>query len=164
MGNSEHSPQARHRLDVVGATASLACAVHCAAVALLLGVLPAVSVISAHWIDWAFLSLSTMIGIAALGPGFRRHHLRTPLALFTIGIGILVLTRVLGLQPSVPEMLLVMLAAACLIAAHWKNRTALHRCACAPQAHRHVSDQVPAATTPAPATLSAPSSPLITAR
>ena len=161
MGNSEHSPQARHTLDVVGATASLACAVHCAAVALLLGVLPAVSIISAHWIDWAFLGLSTAIGIAALGPGFRRHRLRTPLVLFAIGIGILVLTRVLHL---VPEMLLVMVAAACLIAAHWKNRTALHRCACAPHAHRHAGDQVPTAAVPAPASSSVPSSPLITAR
>jgi len=162
MGNSKPSPQARLTLDVMGAMASFACAVHCAVVALLLGVLPAVSIFSAHWIDWAFLALSTVIGIAALGPGFRRHRLGTPLVLFTIGIGILALTRALHLEP---EMLLVIVAAACLIAAHWKNRTILHRCACAARAHRHVGNQVAvAATAPAPAGSSAPSSPLITAR
>lgn len=164
MANFEHSPQARHTLDVVGATASFACAVHCALVALLLGVLPAVSLISAHWIDWAFLGLSTVIGVVALVPGFRRHHLRAPLVLFSVGIGILVLTRVLRMRPSVPEMLLVMVAAACLIAAHWRNRTALHRCACAPHAHRQADVQAPAGSAPAPASTSMPSSPLITAR
>lgn len=147
-------------LDVMGATASFACAVHCAAVALLLGVLPALSVMSAQWIDWAFLAISTLIGIAALGPGFRRHRLIAPLLLFTIGIGLLILTRVLRLQPSVPEMLLVLVAATCLIMAHWKNRTALHRSACTPLAHRHAADQV----AEVPASISAPSSPLMTAR
>ena len=162
MGNTEPSPQARLTLDVMGAMASFACAVHCAAVALLLGVLPAISVFSALWIDWAFLGLSALLGATALGPGFRRHRLRTPLVLFTVGIGILALTRVLHLEP---EMLLVLVAAACLIAAHWRNRTALHRCACAVQAHRHAGDQVAvAAAAPAPAGSSAPSSPLITAR
>ena len=166
MASIEHSPQARHTLDVVGATASFACAVHCALVALLLGVLPAVSLISAHWIDYAFLGLSTVIGVYALVPGFRRHRLRAPLVLFSVGIGILVLTRVLRLQPSVPEMLLVIVAAACLTTAHWRNRTALHRCACAPPGHRHADVQVPtgAGAAPAPASSSVPFSPLITAR
>ncbi len=120
--------QHRPSLDTVGATASLACAVHCAVVALLFGALPAASLLAAPWIDWAFLGASTAIGLFALVPGYRRHHLRTPLVLFTIGITILTTLRVLRVPPSIAEMIVVLFAASLLIVAHWKNRSAVHTC------------------------------------
>lgn len=122
-------------LDAVGATASFACAVHCAVVAIFLGATPAISMLAATWVDWAFLGLSAAIGFAALVPGYRLHGLRRPLALFTFGIALLITLRVLHAGPSVPEMLTVAVAASCLIAAHWINRGARHRCACGPLHH-----------------------------
>ncbi|MDZ7629879.1 MAG: MerC domain-containing protein [Gemmatimonadaceae bacterium] len=136
MGSSvPTSLQARPSLDAVGATASLACAVHCVAVALLLGGLPAASFLAAAWIDWVFLAASLTIGVLALVPGYRRHHRRTPLVLFVSGITVLVTLRSLQVPPSALELMLVLVAAACLVMAHWKNRGALHRCACGPQHH-----------------------------
>ena len=122
-------------LDVAGATASFACALHCAVVALLLGVLPAASMLAASWIEWAFLATSTVIGLVALVPGYRRHREATPLVLFVTGLALLIAMRALALPPSVVEMTLMLVAAGCLIVAHWKNRGALHRCACGPRHH-----------------------------
>ena len=128
-------PHPRASLDYVGVTASLACAAHCVVVALLLGLMPAASMMAAPWIDWAFLALSAGIGLVALVPGFRRHGQRAPLTLFGVGLAILLVVRALQLPPTLLELLLVAAAASSLILAHWKNRGALHRCACGPHHH-----------------------------
>lgn len=123
-------------LDIVGASASLACAVHCAVVALFLGFLPAASVLSAPWIEWAFLAASTLVGVAALVPGFRRHRRSLPLALFVLGISALMLLRAFKVPSGLFELTVVAAAASCLVSAHWINRGALHRCSCGPAHHR----------------------------
>jgi MerC mercury resistance protein len=135
MATSAQPAPARVSLDVVGATTSLACAIHCAVVALALGMTPIASLIAASWIEWAFLAASAAIGVFALVPGYRRHGLRTPLALFALGIALLVTLRALRVPASVLEMLVVVVAAGCLISAHWMNRGATHRCACGPLHH-----------------------------
>lgn len=126
----------RPSLDVVGASASLICAVHCVLVVALLGVAPAVSsLLAAPWIDWGFLALSAAVGVFALVPGYRRHRLRTPLVLFTVGISALVVLRSMHAGSSIAELSIVGIAAACLVTAHWKNRGAVHSCACGPRHH-----------------------------
>ena len=125
----------RPSLDMVGASASFACAVHCVVVALLLGVAPAASLLAAPWIDWAFLGASMLIGLVALVPGYRRHQQQIPLVLFVSGIAILITLRSLHVGPSLFEVLVVIVAATFLVLAHWKNRGALHRCACGPAHH-----------------------------
>ncbi len=122
--------QPRAALDTVGATASLMCAVHCAIAALFLGVAPALSFFAAPWIDWAFLAASAVIGLAALIPGYRLHRVRRPLALFVLGMTLLLILRVLHVHVSLSEMAVVIVAASSLIAAHWINRGATHRCIC----------------------------------
>jgi MerC mercury resistance protein len=135
MATSAQPTPVRVSLDVVGATTSLVCAIHCAVVALALGMTPIASLIAASWIEWAFLTASAAIGVLALVPGYRRHGLRMPLALFSLGIALLVALRLLRVPASVFEMLVVVLAAGCLISAHWINRGAMHRCACGPLHH-----------------------------
>jgi MerC mercury resistance protein len=135
MGTSAHSGHLRPSLDTMGATASFACALHCAVVALMLGLMPAASFLASSWIEWAFLGASTAIGLVALVPGYRKHRLRTPLVLFAVGIALLVALRALSAQASALELTTVLVAALCLILAHWKNRGALHNCACGPKHH-----------------------------
>lgn len=132
MGISLPTTDGRPSLDTVGATASLACAVHCAVVALMLGVMPAASFLAAPWIEWAFLAVSTLVGLCALLPGFRVHRLRAPLLLFCTGISALIALRLKHVTSPSVEVLVVIAAAVALIAAHWQNRGALHRCACGP--------------------------------
>ena len=131
MGSSV-PPQAKPSLDTVGATASFVCAVHCAIVALFVGAAPAISFLAASWVEWAFLATSAVVGIVSLVPGYRLHGLRRPLALFTVGMTLLITLRVMHAKPSVAEMTAVAFAAGCLIAAHWINRGARHRCTCGP--------------------------------
>ena len=136
MGISLRTSQSnRPSLDALGATTSLVCAVHCAVVAFLLGVMPAASVLAAPWIDWVFLATSMCIGLAALVPGYRHHGEPRPLMLFVAGMSLLISIRALSLAPSPGELLVVLLAATCLVGAHWRNRVALRRCPCAHTAH-----------------------------
>jgi MerC mercury resistance protein len=121
MGPSAPPAQFRSPLDAIGATASFACAVHCAIVAIFLGVAPAVSFLASSWVEWAFLLTSAAIGVAALVPGYRLHRQRRPLVLFGVGMATLLMLRLLHAAPSVSEMIAVALAAACLISAHWIN-------------------------------------------
>jgi hypothetical protein len=109
--------------------------VHCVVVALLLGVAPVSSLLAAEWIDWAFLGASVLIGLASLVPGYRTHQLRTPLVLFLSGVAMLVTLRGMRVGPSMVEVLVVIVAATLLVMAHWKNRGAMHRCACGPAHH-----------------------------
>ena len=125
----------RSSLDAVGATASFVCAVHCAIVALFLGAAPAISMLAATWVDWAFLGISAAVGFASLIPGYRKHGARRPLALFALGIALLLSLRVLHVRASLGEMSVVIIAAASLIAAHWINRGATHRCICGQRHH-----------------------------
>jgi MerC mercury resistance protein len=135
MATSAQPAAARVSLDVVGVTTSLACAIHCAVVAVALGMTPLTSFIASSWIEWAFLGASAVIGLFALVPGYRRHGLRAPLGLFLTGISLLVTLRALQMPTSLIEMLVVVIAATCLITAHWKNRGAMHRCDCGPLHH-----------------------------
>jgi hypothetical protein len=135
MGISAQTTQARPSLDAVGATASFACAVHCAIVAVFLGATPAVSFLAASWVEWAFLLTSAAVGVGALVPGYRRHRQRRPLVLFAVGMSTLLMLRVIHAAPSLSEMIAVAVAAVCLISAHWINRGASHRCSCGPQHH-----------------------------
>ena len=122
------TPTVRPTLDAMGATASFVCAVHCMVVALLLGVMPTLALLAASWIEWAFLATSTAIGLFALVPGYRRHRVWMPLALFTLGIAVLATLRALLVPPSLLELTAAVTAALCLVTAHWINRGALHRC------------------------------------
>jgi MerC mercury resistance protein len=125
----------RSSLDMLGATTSMACAIHCAVVAFLLGTLPAASALAAPWIEWAFLASSLCIGVISLLPGYRHHRRALPLMLFIAGMVLLVSLRALRIAPSPGEMLVVLVAATCLVSAHWRNRTALTRCGCAAATH-----------------------------
>ncbi|MCD9045840.1 MULTISPECIES: MerC domain-containing protein [unclassified Luteimonas] len=64
------------RADRVGFAASLLCAVHCAALPLVLAVLPALGLRVGGWIDFdqAFVVFATLLGATTLTLGWRRHR------------------------------------------------------------------------------------------
>ena len=63
-------------VDRLGATGSLLCAVHCAALPLVLAVLPALGLRVGGWIDFdqAFVVFATLLGATTLTLGWRRHR------------------------------------------------------------------------------------------
>lgn len=127
----EHSLQrSRISLDIVGVAASFVCAVHCAGVALVLGLAPALEIVAQPWVEWLFLSASLLLGVTALVPGYRLHRHPMPLVLFITGISVLFVARLLRLPSPTLELGIVLPAAAALIAAHWRNRDELRACRC----------------------------------
>jgi hypothetical protein len=118
-------------LDTLGATASIVCAVHCAVVALALGLLPVLGFLSNPWIDVAFLCVSAVIGAVSLVPSWLHHHQREPLHYFVLGILLLLIARLLSANIRI-ELIFVLLGAGFVVRAHWMNRSLLKSCA-----HKH---------------------------
>ena len=86
------------------------------------------------WLEWAFLMTSLLIGSIALRRGFRSHRQPTPLRLFGMGIGTLLLARVTD-ATSPWEIIVVVLGATFLIAAHalnWRHGRSCPQCASTP--------------------------------
>ena len=75
--------------DALGITTSVACAIHCAVLPLLLSSLPVFGfdIVKNPFFEYAMIALAFIVGVYALSHGFRKHHHRVfPLALFTVGI------------------------------------------------------------------------------
>jgi hypothetical protein len=81
----------RGLIDRIGAFGSLACAIHCAALPLLIAVLPSLGL--AGWFDdgfeLAFVIFASLLGTASLISGYRRHHAVRALSLLVPGLGAL---------------------------------------------------------------------------
>lgn len=134
---SAPSPTGRPALDTLGATASIVCAVHCVLVALAMGALPALGLFADPRIEWGFLALSAGIGLAALVPAHAHHRRRAPLALFAVGMTVLLATRLVSPEHALVEAALVVVGAGCLVWAHWRNRRLVVAHACRVPGHRH---------------------------
>jgi hypothetical protein len=75
--------------DALGITASVACAIHCAVLPLLLTSLPVFGfdIIGNSLFEYGMIGLAFLVGVYALSHGFRKHHHRfLPLMIFSIGI------------------------------------------------------------------------------
>ena len=75
-------------LDFVGFSASLLCAVHCAALPFLLSLAPLAGLqfLENPWIEYTIILVSFFVASYALVHGYRRHH-RKALALIIVTIG-----------------------------------------------------------------------------
>jgi MerC mercury resistance protein len=132
------------RLDRLGAAASLVCAVHCAAMPLLVGLLPFVglSFLVKEQTEWALIGLSLGIGSLSLPPSYARKHRQwRPLLLFAFGAILILAVRLSeeeGSRLETPAMVIGALSIAC---AHLVNRRLCRSCAaCHPACERTVPD------------------------
>jgi hypothetical protein len=121
-----------NRLDRLGAAASLACAAHCAAMPLLIGLLPLVGLgfLAEQRTEWALAALSIGIGSMSLIPSYARKHRQwRPLLLFAVGASLIIVVRLLaegGPRLEAPAMALGGLLIAC---AHMVNHRLCRSCA-----------------------------------
>ena len=85
------APEAREALDRLGAGAAFLCAVHCAALPLLSGVLPllGLSFLASDTFELIFVSLATMVGAGSVGLAYRRHGRCEGLVFLLVGIALL---------------------------------------------------------------------------
>jgi len=83
--------RALHRADRVGLTAAFLCALHCALLPLLLGILPALGMglSNLEGMDVAFVILASLLGVTTVALGWRRHRVSTPWYALLFGLALL---------------------------------------------------------------------------
>jgi len=77
-----------NKLERFGAGMSLLCAIHCAAMPVLVVMLPFMGsqLEDSHWAEFLLIGVAASIGYVTLGMSFRRHGRPLPLLLLTIGL------------------------------------------------------------------------------
>jgi MerC mercury resistance protein len=83
--------------DLMGIVTSVACAIHCAILPLVLTSLPlfGINIINNSLFEWTMIGIAFVVGCYALLHGYRRHHQNVkPLLIFTAGFTFLILKEV----------------------------------------------------------------------
>jgi hypothetical protein len=83
--------------DKLGIAASIACAIHCAVLPLIMTSLPilGINIINNFWFEIAMITLALGIGIYSLTHGFKQHHHQVfPILIFSVGMLLLILKQV----------------------------------------------------------------------
>jgi uncharacterized membrane protein YfcA len=128
---------AGNRLDRLGAAASLACAAHCAATPLLIGLLPLAGLgfLAKEQAEWALAALSIGIGSLSLIPSYARKHRQwRPLLLFAFGVSLIIVVRLLAEEGSRLEAPTMAFGALLIACAHVVNQQLCRSCAvCRPE-------------------------------
>lgn len=74
--------------DIIALTSSIVCAIHCAAVPVILSfsALSSIHFLHNSWIEWSFISLGLILVVVSLWPSYRKiHKCTTPLWFAVIG-------------------------------------------------------------------------------
>ena len=106
--------------DIMGIATSLACAVHCAVLPVILTTLPifGINIIHNPFFEWGMIALAFFVGVYSLLHGFIRHHQNAvPLLIFFSGFIFLVLKQVFHSY----EYLFLAIAVLLIISAHLAN-------------------------------------------
>ena len=122
--------------DALGIATSVACAIHCAVLPVLLTTLPifGINIIHNLFFEWGMIALAFSVGSYSLFHGFVKHHRSfTPIIIFSIGFIFLVLKQFF---PAAEYSLLTM-AVILIISAHYYNYRLCHRSKCSSPHHKH---------------------------
>jgi len=119
--------------DRMGIITSVACAIHCALLPLLLTSLPlfGINIIHNMLFEWCMIGLAFSVGCYALLNGYTRlHRSPLPLLIFAGGFIFLILKQIFHTY----EMLFLFPAVACILYAHYLNIRLTGACK---QTHKH---------------------------
>lgn len=122
--------------DGLGIATSLACAIHCAVLPLILTSLPlfGINIIHNMAFEWGMIILAFLIGTYALYHGYIKHHRALlPVTLFAAGFCFLFAKQLLHNYESfllVPAVILI-------VSAHYINYRLCHRSKCSSPHHQH---------------------------
>lgn len=110
----------RINYDALGITTSIACAIHCAILPLLLTSLPVfgIDIIHNYYFEYGMIILAFVIGMYALYHSYKKHHHKIiPVVLFCAGISFLLLKELFHNY----HVLLLIPAVIFIIIAHYMN-------------------------------------------
>lgn len=83
--------------DALGITTSIACAIHCAVLPLVMTSLPlfGINIIENDWFEYSMIFLAFIIGAYSLYHGYKKHHHSfLPFIIFTVGIIFLLVKQI----------------------------------------------------------------------
>ena len=106
--------------DALGIAASIACAIHCAILPILMTSLPilGINIINNIWFEIGMIILAAAIGLHSLRHGYiKHHHNKLPFVLFIIGIMLLIVKQIFHAQ----QFYFLIPAVGLIIAAHMIN-------------------------------------------
>lgn len=116
--------EARGWLDRFGFGVSFLCALHCAAMPLLLGAFPTLgtTLFGDERVEWFLFGAVIALGVGSLLPSYlKRHRDVRPLVLFGVGVTLLLASRVFATEGSAVEGIGASTAALMVAAAHLWN-------------------------------------------
>ena len=122
--------------DAMGIATSVACAIHCAVLPVILTTLPifGINIIHNLFFEWGMIALAFVVGSYSLFHGFVKHHRSfTPIIIFSVGFFFLVLKQFL----LEAEYALLTIAVILIITAHYYNYRICHRSKCSSPHHSH---------------------------
>ena len=122
--------------DALGIGTSIACAIHCALLPVLLTTLPVFGIDIIHnlFFEWGMIALAFIVGSYSLFHGYIKHHRSfTPVIIFSIGFIFLILKQIFH-EREIP---LLIVAVIFIISAHYYNYRLCHRSKCASPHHKH---------------------------
>ena len=106
--------------DFMGMATSIACAIHCAILPLVITSLPifGINIVNNSSFEWMMIGIAFMVGCYALAHGYHRHHKNMrPLLLFTTGFIFLILKQFFYTH----EYLFLLPAVSFILCAHFLN-------------------------------------------
>jgi hypothetical protein len=123
-------------LDRAGMTASIACAVHCAALPLILMTLPALGLawLDSAWVDWTMVLVAAIIALRAHRGGIALHRSCLPVGVAIAGI-LAIMTAICLLKGSATMHYLQASGATMVAGSHWLNRRLCRSCATCSSPH-----------------------------
>lgn len=122
--------------DAMGIATSVACAVHCAVLPVVLSSLPilGINIIHNSFFEWGMIALAFVVGSYSLFHGYvKHHHSSSPVIIFATGFIFLVLKQFF----SQFEYLFLLIAVVLIISAHFYNYRLCHQSKCSSPHHKH---------------------------
>lgn len=120
--------------DALGIATSVACAIHCAILPLVLSSLPlfGINIINNAVFEYGMIFLALCVGLYSLWHGYKKHHHSSiPITLFATGISMLFMKQIFHahfLYFLIPAVILI-------VSAHWINYQS-----CKKADHCHMDD------------------------
>ena len=122
--------------DGLGIATSLACAIHCILLPLVLTSLPlfGINIIHNIYFEWGMIIFAFFVGVYALVHGYKTHHKNSiPVLLFTAGFFLLITKQFFLAQ----EGILVVPAVILIVSAHYYNYRLCTKRKCSSPHHAH---------------------------
>ena len=128
--------QAKFNWDIIGIGTSVACAIHCALLPLVMSSLPlfGINIIHNVFFEWGMIALAFAVGSYSLFHGYIKHHgSLIPVFIFSAGFIFLLLKQVFRQA----EYWLLVSAVILIICAHLYNFRLCQQSKCSSPHHKH---------------------------